>query len=291
MFICTLFLLTISYHISWCQYDLTNVVRGTKMSVNDDMFVSASNAFSNFAVILHPYRITSAGGHIQCNVRYNTSDRYVHSVAVAGIAQNSTNDEHFIFVFAAEKMSTMTPYVCVVHVQVKNSTCISTVQCTDMGTGGFSQEYFLIGVDSNGTFAYGFTNSFVFKLDIYANSIIVNVTANSVWSSSGFIPHAVDVANTWAVVAGYGYFDTVKKNYAAVACIINLSVLINASCTSLTTETTYLVPSNVISYSELYELSVAIRSLKVVVGVSRLSTFVVLKNLGSSLNVTDIHTL
>ncbi|CAF4697291.1 unnamed protein product, partial [Rotaria sp. Silwood2] len=268
-----------------------NVVRGTKMSVNDDMFVSASNAFSNFAVILHPYRSTSAGGHIQCNVRYNTSDRYVHSVAVAGIAQNSTNDEHFIFVFAAEKMSTMTPYVCVVHVQVKNSTCDSVYQCTDMSTGGFHQEYFLIGVDSNGTFAYGFTNSFVFKLDIYANSIIVNVTANSVWSSSGFIPHAVDVANTWAVVAGYGYFDTVKKNYVALGCFINLSVLINASCTSLTTETTYLVPSNVISYSELYELSVAIRSLKVVVGVSRLSTFVVLKNLGSSLNVTDIHTL
>ncbi|CAF4383771.1 unnamed protein product [Rotaria sp. Silwood2] len=291
MFICTLFLLTISYHISWCQYDLTNVVRGTKMSVNDDMFVSASNAFSNFAVILHPYRSTSAGGHIQCNVRYNTSDRYVHSVAVAGIAQNSTNDEHFIFVFAAEKMSTMTPYVCVVHVQVKNSTCDSVYQCTDMSTGGFHQEYFLIGVDSNGTFAYGFTNSFVFKLDIYANSIIVNVTANSVWSSSGFIPHAVDVANTWAVVAGYGYFDTVKKNYVALGCFINLSVLINASCTSLTTETTYLVPSNVISYSELYELSVAIRDQRVVVGVHRLSTFVILKNLGSSVNVTDIYTL
>ncbi|CAF4913170.1 unnamed protein product, partial [Rotaria sp. Silwood2] len=126
---------------------------------------------------------------------------------------------------------------------------------------------------------------------IYANSILVNVTADSVWPSSGFIPHAVDVANTWAVVAGYGYFDTVKKNYAALGCFINLSVLINASCTSLTTETTYLVPSNVISYSELYELSVAIRDQRVVVGVHRLSTFVILKNLGSSVNVTDIYTL
>ncbi|CAF2880583.1 unnamed protein product [Rotaria sp. Silwood2] len=289
MFICILFLLTISYHTSWCQYDLTNVVRGTKMSVNDDMFVSASNAFSNFAVIMHPFRNISAGGAIRCNMRYNTTDRYVHSVAVAGIAQNSTNDEHFIFVFAAEKMSTMTPYVCIGH--MIKSTCISTVQCTDMGTGGFSQEYFLIGVDSNGTFAYGFTNSFAFKLDIYANSIIVNVTMDSVWPSSGFIPHAVDVANTWAVIGGYGYFDDVKKNYAAVACIINLAVLINASCTSLTSETTYLVPSNVISYNELYELSVAIRGQRVVVGVHRLSTFVILKNLGSSLNVTHIHTL
>ncbi|CAF4758115.1 unnamed protein product, partial [Rotaria sp. Silwood2] len=65
MFICILFLLTISYHTSWCQYDLTNVVRGTRMSVNDDMFVSASNAFSNFAVIMHPFRNISAGGAIR----------------------------------------------------------------------------------------------------------------------------------------------------------------------------------------------------------------------------------
>ncbi|CAF3577699.1 unnamed protein product [Rotaria sp. Silwood1] len=261
------------------------------MSVNDDMFVSASNAFSNFAVILYPFRSSSAGGYIQCNARYDTSDRFVHSVAVAGIAKNSTNGTHFIFVFGAEKMSTKTPYVCITHVNVTNSTCNSTYQCTDIVTGGFHQEYFLIGVDTNGTFAYGFTDSFVFKLDIYANNITINVTTSSVWPSSGFIPHAIDVASTWAVVAGYGYADEVKKNYAALGCLINLSMITNASCTPLTSETTYLVPANVISYNELYELSVAIRGERILAGVPRLSTFVIIKNLGSSLNVTDIHTL
>ncbi|CAF4367239.1 unnamed protein product, partial [Rotaria sordida] len=63
-------------------------------------------------------------------------------------------------------------------------------------------------------------------------------------------------------------------------------MIINASCTNLTSETTYLVPSNVISYNELYELSVGIRGQKVLVGVHRLSMFVILRNLGSSLNVT-----
>ncbi|CAF4354350.1 unnamed protein product, partial [Rotaria sordida] len=107
----------------------------------------------------------------------------------------------------------------------------------------------------------------------------------------GFIPHAMDVADTWAVVAGYGYLDDVKKNYAALGCLIDLSMTMNASCTNLTSETTYLVPSNVISYNELYELSVSIRGQKVLVGVHRLSTFVVLRNLGSSLNATAKHIL
>ena len=60
-------------------------------------------------------------------------------------------------------------------------------------------------------YAYGFTSSFVFKLDIYANKIILNLTTDSVWPSSGFIPHAMDVEDTWAVVAGYGYSDLIKK--------------------------------------------------------------------------------
>jgi hypothetical protein len=289
MLVYILFLLTTSYRVTWCQYDLSNVFPGTRMSVNDDMFVSASNAFANFAVIMNPFRSASAGGPTRCNMRYNTSDRFVHSVSVAGIAKNSTDAEYFIFVFAAERMSTMTPYACIG--MMAKSTCINSVQCTDMGAPQSHQEYFLIGVDTNGAFAYGFTSSFVFKLDIYTNQVLIYRDTNSVWPSTGFIPHAVDVADTWAVVAGYGYSDTIKKNYAALGCYVDLSVLKNASCVSLTSETTYLVPSNVISYNELYELSVAIRGRKVLAGVHRLSTVVTLQNLGSSLNVTNIYTL
>jgi hypothetical protein len=289
MFIRFLFVIIIVDHIVWCQYDLNDVVPGTKMSVNDDMFVAASNDFSNFAVVMHPFRNTSAGGPIRCNMRYNTTDRFVHSVAVAGIAKNSTNDEQFIFVFAAERMSTMTPYVCIGIID--KSTCISEAQCTDMISAGSHQQYFLIGIDTNRTFAYGFTSSFVFKLDIYANQILLNLTADSVWPSEGFIPHAMDVADTWAVVAGYGYSDVVKQNYATWGCLINLSVLINATCISITSETTYLVPSNVVSYNELYELSVAIRNQQILVGVQRLNSIVTLENLGTSLNVTQVNTL
>jgi len=222
-------------------------------------------------------------------MRYNTTDRFVHSVAVAGIAKNSTDGEHFIFVFAAENMLTKTPYVCIAS--IVNSTCNSTTQCTNMTKGDSHEEYFLIGIDLNGTFAYGFTSSFIFKLDIYENKIILNLTTDAAWPSSGFIPHAMDVADTWAVVAGYGYPDETKKDYAPIACYINLSILINTSCVSLTSQTTYLMPSNIISYNILYELSVAIHGQKVLVGVHRLSSLVVLQNLGSSLNVTRTHKL
>ena len=289
MFAWIVYLLTISYPVSWCQYDISNVISGIKMSVNDDMFVSASNPFSNFAVIMHPFRNISDGGPIRCNMRYNTDDRFVHSVAVAGIAKNRTNAEHFKFVFAAEKMSTLTPYVCIGTIE--KSTCISKAECTNMATEGSHQEYFLIGVDMNGTFAYGFASSFVFKLDIYTNKIISNFTTKSVWPSSGFVPHAMDVAETWAVVAGYGYKSEIKKKYAVLGCSIDLSFITNISCTPVIPETTFLVPSTVVSYNELLELSVAIRGSKVLLGVHRLSSIIVLENHNSSLRIIRTHTL
>ena len=281
------FLLLACSPLSWCQYDLSNVVPGTRMSVNDDMFVSASNAFSNFAVIMHPFRNATFGGPSRCNMRYNTTDRFVHSVAVVGIARDRNDSETFMFVFAAERISTTTPHVCIGT--INNSTCVSRTRCTNVGLAGIHQEYFLIGVDTNGTFAFGFTSTFVFKLDIYANQIVTNLSTDDIWPASGFIPHGLDVADTWAVVAGYGYTDAVKKNYAALGCYINLTTLINSSCVSLVSETTFLIPSNVVSYDELYELSVAIRGQKILVGVHRLESIVVLRSRSPTLTVLRVQ--
>ena len=289
MFISILFVLNIVHHVALGQYDLNSVFPGTRMSVNDDLFVSASNAFANFAVVMHPFRNASDGGPVRCNMRYNTTDRFVHSVSVAGISKNSTNAEQFVFVFAAERMSTKTPFVCV-GIMIK-ATCISQVICTDLSPAGVRQEYFLISVDTNGTFAYGFSSTFAFKLDIYNNRFVLNLTTENIWPRQGFIPHAMDVADTWGVVAGYGYTDPLKKIYAALGCLIDLSTLLSMNCTALTSETTFLIPSNVDSYNELYELSVAIRKGRVLVGVHRLSSIVILQNQGKTLNVTRVYTL
>ena len=89
----------------------------------------------------------------------------------------------------------------------------------------------------------------------------------------------------------YGYTDVAKKNYAALGCYIDLSNLINASCASLVSESTFLIPSNVVSYNELYELSVAIHGHKILVGVHRLETVVVLHKYASSINVTQVYQL
>ena len=183
-----------------CQYDLSSVFPDTRMSVNDDMFVSASNAFANFAVLMHPFRNATAGGAIRCNMRYNTSDRFVHSVAVVGISKTSNNSDIFMFVFSAERMSTATAHVCIGT--ISQSTCNSQTRCTDLAPAGSQQQYFLIGVNNNGTIAVGFTSQFVFKMDIYLNQILININTDSVWPGQGFIPHGLDVADTWAVVAG-----------------------------------------------------------------------------------------
>ncbi|UJR22201.1 hypothetical protein I4U23_025265 [Adineta vaga] len=282
-------LLLILYPVAWCQYDISNVSPGTKMSVNDDMFVSASNSFSNFAVLMYPYRNATAGGPVRCNMRFNTTDRFVHSVAVIGIAKNSTvNNTQFMFVFAAERISTKTPYVCI---GIIVESCISRNLCTDMSGPDNHQEYFLIGVNKNGTHAYGFTSTFVFNLDVYANVYVVNTTTEAIWPAQGFIPHGMDVADDWAIVAGYGYTIEYKKDYAALGCLVNLTTFGKASCVPITSESTFLIPSDVTTYNYAYELSVGIRGNKVVVGVQRLATIAVLYKIGTVLNVSRIHVL
>ena len=115
MFIRALFLFTITYHVAWCEYDLDNVIQGTKMSVNDDMLVSASNAFANFVVILHPFRKTTDGGSKRCSVRYNTTDRFVHSVSVVGIVLRTVlmRNNSYLFLPRKECRQTLHTFVLV----------------------------------------------------------------------------------------------------------------------------------------------------------------------------------
>jgi len=125
-----------------------------KMSVNDDMFVSASNSFENFVVIMHPFKNIPDNKPTRCSM---------------------TDQEQFIFIFAAERISRKIPYICICL--IIKSTCISQIECTDILNENNHQEYFLINIDINGIFTYGFSNSFIFKLDIYKNKILL--TRNS----------------------------------------------------------------------------------------------------------------
>ncbi|CAF2514012.1 unnamed protein product [Rotaria sp. Silwood2] len=121
--------------------------------------------------------------------------------------------------------------------------------------------------------------------------MILFVTTDSVWPSLNFIPHALDIEDSWAVVAGYGYSNIPDKDYAALGCLINLSSFPNSSCTILVSEKIYLVPSNVVYYNDLYEMSVSTRGRTILVGMHRLESVIVLENSEKSLNVTRMHTL
>jgi hypothetical protein len=153
------------------------------------------------------------------------------------------------------------------------------------------QEYFLIGVDSSGTVAYGLTKFFMFKFDIVKNEIVENVMLNSLWPSLSFLPHAFDLTDSWAVIIGYGHSTAGKKQYVTLGCLIDLISFTGLSCQTLIRETTYLVPSKVVVYNELYEMSVAIRNKKILVGIPRLDSVVVLTNTGTSLIVSHVHTV
>lgn len=65
------------------------------------------------------------------------------------------------------------------------------------------QEYYILGVDPYGRFTYGFSNAFIFIFDSTMASTLDLWDANLTWPDATFIPHAVDISDTFGVVAGF----------------------------------------------------------------------------------------
>jgi hypothetical protein len=112
-----------------------------------------------------------------------------------------------------------------------------------------------------------------------------------VWPSLDFIPRALDIVDSWAIIAGYGYSNIINKDYSDLGCLINLADLTQLSCVVINNETTYIVPSDIISFNDLYEMSVAICDQKILIGIHRLESVIVLVKTGISLTVTNTHTV
>ncbi|CAF1049422.1 unnamed protein product [Adineta steineri] len=272
-----------------CEYDRNNAATGIKLSTNDELSVSASNAFLNFGVVINPFNSSTKDVRKHCNVGYVSTDYFVHSIGVIGAANNGTNREMFMFAFAGEITTKSTLFICLVT--VSRSTCNAQHQMTVLHSADKPQNYFLIGVDSHATFVYGFSSTMAFKLEIATNQIVQNLTLETLWPSIIFLPHAFGLSDQWAVVVGYGFNRSEKKNYAIMECLIDLISLISYSCETLIVESTYLVPSNLLSYNELYEVSVAIRDENVLVGIHRLNTVVILKKNQTSLTKIHVYTV
>ncbi|CAF1074375.1 unnamed protein product [Adineta steineri] len=290
MWISFVLLFGLVFHRSNCEYDRNNAATGIKLSTNDELSVSASNAFLNFGVVINPFNSSTKDVRKRCNVGYMSPDYFVHSIGVIGAANNGTNRELFMFAFAGEITTKSTLFICLVT--VSRSTCNAQHQMTVLHSADKPQNYFLIGVDSHATFVYGFTSTMAFKLEIATNQIVRNLTLETLWPSIIFLPHAFSVSDQWAVVVGYSLkHNSEKKNYAIMECLIDLISLISYSCETLIVESTYLVPSNLLSYNELYELSVAIRDENVLVGIHRLNTIVILKKNQTSLTKTHVYTV
>ncbi|CAF3614743.1 unnamed protein product, partial [Adineta steineri] len=165
-----------------------------------------------------------------------SSDYFVHSIGVIGAANNGTNRELFMFAFAGEITTKSTLFICLVT--VSRSTCNAQHQMTVLHSADKPQNYFLIGVDSHATFIYGFTSTMAFKLEIATNQIVQNLTLETLWPSIIFLPHAFGLSDQWAVVVGYGFNRSEKKNYAIMECLIDLISLISYSCETLIVEST-----------------------------------------------------
>ena len=243
---------------------------------------------------------------------YPNTSMYVYTVAVGKKqAQNQT-----YFFFAGELMNEQSgPFVGIATVNVSsifNSTNNSSNPSCTSNTFTYSvkyfpqyvhQEYYILDVHPQGSRAYGFSNLFLFVFDPQSSVQIDLWNGTDTWRDPTFIPHAVDMTETYGVVAGFirnAVNATVK--YSPLVYLLNFNTSSNrpyvvAEYKPIPTNGTwqYLLTNDDANwYSAKYDMSVSIDDQGyVLVGmqfINRVFQFYVPPTNIRTLNFTSRHT-
>ncbi|CAF4733750.1 unnamed protein product, partial [Rotaria socialis] len=165
--------------------------------MNEHFLVLAENKKEHptFFIKFAPYNNTQLS--LQCSTyNINTTDSFIYTVAV-GKKQNQ-NQKHFYF--AGELINDKSGIFVGVAVYNNNSSLLCNNNFTYYFQYFFNyqhQEYYLLGVEPNGYFTYGFSNEFIFIFDVRNTSVLDLWSANLTWPDATFIPHAVDVTKNF----------------------------------------------------------------------------------------------
>jgi hypothetical protein len=185
---------------------------GTKIAMNQYFLVLAQNNLQppTFFVQLAPYDNIQTSS--QCSINYpNTTNHFVYTVAL-GKKQSQSQIQFF---FAGELTNDQSGiFVGIATYNNMNATSNAFNTTSSLCSASFSysvqyiynydhQEYYIIEVDPKGVLAYGFTNEFLFVFDSQNPSTLDVWSGNLTWSDSSFIPHAVDISDTFGVIAGF----------------------------------------------------------------------------------------
>ncbi|CAF1585136.1 unnamed protein product [Rotaria magnacalcarata] len=235
--------------------------------MNEHFLVLAENKNEppTFFIKFAPYNNTQLS--LQCSIyNINTTDSFIYTVAV-GKKQNE-NRTHFYF--AGELINGKNGIFVGVAIYNNNSSLLCNNSFTYYFQYFFNyqhQEYYILGVEPNGYFTYGFSNEFIFIFDVRNTSVLDLWNANLTWPDATFIPHAVDVTQNFGVISGFiynGMNSTVK--YSPIIYLFNFNssngrpIIVN-EYKPITTPGTWqdlLINDDANFYSAEYDMSVSI---------------------------------
>ncbi|CAF3426872.1 unnamed protein product [Rotaria sp. Silwood1] len=200
---------------------------GVKIAMNEDFLVLAENKndLPRFFIQFAPYNNTQLS--LQCSTQYpQMTDAFIYTVVV-GKKQNK-NRIHFYF---AGELTNNKSGIFVGIAIYNNINSNSSLLCNTSFTYYLQyiynyqhQEYYILGVEPNGYFTYGFSNEFIFIFDSRNTSVLELWNGNLTWPNPTFIPHAIDISENFGVISGFiynGINSTVK--YSPMIYLINFN--------------------------------------------------------------------
>ena len=298
-FLCLLLLLSSLTIINGFSPDYNDYdAYGTKIAINDILFVEAKNQDFTYIVQFAPYNNTKAP--LQCFLNYPDISHYIYTVGV-GSSQVLTKNPYiyytgevaawngrstdnngrqgtFIGVLIDRDTTSIQSYLANGTTPPCDRFFIQALQFLSIYP---HQEYFVIAVEPLGRYAIGLATDFVFQYRPFASSIMTNKSTTTVWpDDSTFHPCAADASQTFTIVAGF-VKNPVESRARATPTVhllwnSNLSVL--SSWTYVPPENSwqsYLTYSGVDYWSKKLTMSVKINgadSTRVLVGMPFLNT-------------------
>ncbi|CAF3669480.1 unnamed protein product [Rotaria sordida] len=202
---------------------------GIKIAMNEDFLVLAQNKNDppSFLIQFAPYNDTQTS--LQCSTYYpQMTETFIYTVVVG----KKQNKDHIHFYFAGESTNNKSGiFVGIAIYNNNNTNSNSSLLCHTSFTYYLQyffnyqhQEYYILGVEPNGYFTYGFSNEFIFIFDSRNTTILELWNGNLTWPNHTFIPHAVDISENFGVISGFiynGINSTVK--YSPMIYLINFN--------------------------------------------------------------------
>ena len=269
-------------NLDYVNYDLA----GRAMTANDQLIVSIQN---RSAISFSAVQNYAGSSPKYCSLKFQSlldPSMYAMMIAAGRTGTSPTNLNKFVFAAYSPNMTN----VCLVTTIINFNTCRLTSSVLSLIAGSSDPEYSVLGVDPSGQMIFYFWDNYV-HIQSPLTASINSTFLLGIGSSAVFIPIAVDVRETWGVLAGYmryplgSYSNQRFKPYVHFFNFADCFVYMNQTCLKIfnTWHMEYFLswhsnqqpPVNVESYTynPLYDIAVSINDADgVLVGIHSVNT-------------------